>query len=193
MTGRNLFGAAADIVARSPIRCWTMTLDQVDAEPELDLGLPPSPSAGQRFTFSEAARLTRTSRSTIKRRHAAGAFPAAVKDPDGAWLIPLGDLLAAGLVPSDRPPLLDQVEDQAQDGVIRVPGLDHRDAELAELRQALAVEVVKREAAERLATERLDRVDDLRRALRVLEPAPVRPAIAPPSRRRWWTRTDLHS
>ena len=63
---------------------------------------------------------------------------------------------------------------------------------LRELETALAVERVKREAAERLATERLDRVDDLRRALRVLEPAPVQPQLTTgreqAARARWWPR-----
>lgn len=48
------------------------------------------------FTFSEAAKLTRTSRSTIKRRHAAGSFPNAEQDETGTWVIPIGDLPPLG-------------------------------------------------------------------------------------------------
>jgi hypothetical protein len=58
---------------------------------------------------------------------------------------------------------------------------------VAALEAELAVERMKREAAERLATERLDRVQDLRLALRAIGPAPTDPARADsPARRRWW-------
>lgn len=51
-------------------------------------------------TISEAADLTGRDRSTIKRDREEGRYPCAVKDPSGAWRIPVGDLVAAGRLPS---------------------------------------------------------------------------------------------
>lgn len=57
------------------------------------------------------------------------------------------------------------------------------DSEGAALEAELAVERMKREAAERLATERLDRVEDLRVALRAIGPGPT--VLV---KRHWWSR-----
>lgn len=51
------------------------------------------------FTIAEAANRSGVSADTVRRRLRAGAFPSAAP-PDGesaAWLIPVGDLIAAGL------------------------------------------------------------------------------------------------
>ncbi len=47
--------------------------------------------------MNEAAQAAGVSQSTIVRRRRAGAFPNAERGQAGEWLIPLGDLLAAGL------------------------------------------------------------------------------------------------
>jgi len=63
--------------------------------------------------------------------------------------------------------------------------------EVIGLRHQVAVEQVKREAAERLAAEKDRRIDDLRQAMRMLEagplPTPRRPRAEPAQpKRRWW-------
>lgn len=74
------------------------------------------------FGLTEAAKLTGTSRSTIKRRLAAGDFPNATKDEDGTWRFSPGDLLAAGL----------KLRTPAADGRSR-PDDEDQDDEAAEL------------------------------------------------------------
>lgn len=119
------------------------------------------------LTVKEAVDATQTSESTIKRRLRAGSFPNAARTDDGKWVIPLGDLSAAGLRPGKtaKPdpvtPEADRVRDLA--------------AENAELRQRLAV-------AEALAGERNRIIDVQQQMLRMLEakqaPAPE-PAAVP--------------
>ncbi|MGW7231143.1 helix-turn-helix transcriptional regulator [Streptomyces cyaneofuscatus] len=48
------------------------------------------------LTQREAAAACGVSRSTIRRRREAGDLPGAVSDETRGWLIPVGDLLAAG-------------------------------------------------------------------------------------------------
>jgi hypothetical protein len=55
------------------------------------------PEGGHLFSITEAAQATGMHRDTIKRRVGKDEFPNARRDSAGAWLIPLGDLLAAGL------------------------------------------------------------------------------------------------
>src|SRR5512135_717918 len=70
----------------------------------------PTETAGHRangawFGITEAAEVTDKSRSTIKKYLADGKFPQARRDRlhgQEAWVIPLGDLLAAGLRPMPR-------------------------------------------------------------------------------------------
>lgn len=64
----------------------------------------PPPFVEDLLTIDEAARTCSVSRDTIKRRLRRGEFPAAVRgQPVGErpppWLIPLSDLVAAGLRP----------------------------------------------------------------------------------------------
>nr|WP_176451388.1 hypothetical protein [Rhodococcus rhodochrous] len=111
-----------------------------------------------KLTIKEAVDATQTSESTIKRRLRAGAFPNAAQTADGRWMIPLGDLSAAGLrpgrmaAPDPVPTSADRVRDLA--------------AENAELRQRLAV-------AEALASERNRIIDVQQQMLRMLEARPV--------------------
>ena len=65
-------------------------------------------SSTERFvTRKEAARLCGCSYDSIRRRQAEGAYPNAV-ERDGAWVIPVSDLVAAGdldpTAPAEAPP-----------------------------------------------------------------------------------------
>jgi hypothetical protein len=62
----------------------------------------PSPSDSRQLTIKQAVTETQSSESTIKRRLLGGAFPHAGQDTDGRWLIPVTDLVAAGLRPGKR-------------------------------------------------------------------------------------------
>lgn len=143
----------------------TMTADQLatqdrpEATPDHD---PVRPT----FGLTEAARLTGTSRSTIKRKLAAGEFPGAAKDADGVWRFGPDDLLAAGLklrTPADAGRSRDD-EDQDDDAEL----LDR----ISELERLLDLERVRRQAAEMVAAEREKRAETAERALLMLEAAP---------------------
>jgi hypothetical protein len=59
------------------------------------------------FTMAQAAHWAGVSLDTIKRRHRAGAFPNAKRGPakgrrEAPWLIPIDDLVAAGLTPDPQ-------------------------------------------------------------------------------------------
>jgi hypothetical protein len=79
--------------------------------------------------------------------------------------------------PAVTPPMSTPVN-----GAVSGPDLPGR---VAALEAELAVERMKREAAERLATERLDRVEDLRVALRAIGPGPT--VLV---KRHWWSRRE---
>ncbi|MFZ2530016.1 MAG: hypothetical protein WAX14_20570 [Rhodococcus sp. (in: high G+C Gram-positive bacteria)] len=119
------------------------------------------------LTVKEAVDATQTSESTVKRRLRAGAFPNAVQTADGKWMIPLGDLSAAGLRPGkmSKPDPVTPPADLARELA----------AENAELRQRLAV-------AEALASERNRIIEVQQQMLRMLEakPAPAPAAPTPP-------------
>lgn len=153
-----------------------MTTDQIttpahsEATPDRD----PAP-AGHRFTLSEAARAAGVSRSTIKRRLAAGDFLGATQDEDGVWSVGVADLLAAGL--SLRTPT--EAPDRGQVD-------DDRGAELleriAELERLLDHERVRRESAELVAAATEKRAETAERALLMqdVRPSPV-PSPRPPA------------
>ncbi len=123
-------------------------------------------TGGKLFSVTEAAKACSLSQKTIKRRLSEGAFPGAYKQPMSAqggnerWLIPLADLLAAGLQPNaarrataadvDLTDAADN-DDQYRGEVVRLR------RELAEARQEAAV-------AKALAAERLRSLDDARLA-----------------------------
>ena len=141
---------------------------------EQDAGQVPRPHL---FTLSEAAAACGVSRSRIRRLLDADAFPNAVQEEQPGkgtsarvWRIPAPDLLAVGLVPNrsadspaDRPEAAGNLS-EAQGG--QVPG-----QELEQLRGDLDRERERRQAAEALAAERGQALDDLRLALRLLEAA----------------------
>jgi hypothetical protein len=54
-------------------------------------------STTRTVTRSEAAHLCHVSKNTIRRRQADGHFPHA-EEVDGAWMIPVADLVSAGLL-----------------------------------------------------------------------------------------------
>ena len=124
-----------------------------------------SVSDPRRLTIKQAVIETQSSESTIKRRLLGGAFPHAGQDTDGRWLIPVTDLVAAGLRPGKR-----AKPDPLPTQLIQLENLH---AENADLRTRLAV-------AEAVAGER-DRIIGVQeRMLRMLETGPV-PAAEPAS------------
>ena len=137
------------------------------------------------FTMTEAAQATGTSRSTMKRKLAAGEFPDAAKDADGVWRFSQGDLLAAGLklrAPAAAGPSRCDDKDQGDDEAAEL--LDR----IADLERLLTIERVRRESAEQVAAEREKRAVMAERALLMPvdrpvqlptpHPDPVRPAAA---------------
>jgi len=158
-----------------------------------------------RLTLRQAAAACSVSLSTIRRRREAGAFPHAVRDPVQGWLIPVPDLLAAGLrVNAPAPP-----EDP--------PNGQPPAAAVSELRAELEAQRARAERAEteaRMLREMLARSDehlaDMRRSLLALTAAPSRaelpqaealsdaheqPTERPVSvpeqpRPRWWSRAS---
>lgn len=131
-----------------------------------------TPPPGPAFTITEAAEAAGKHRTTIDRRLRAGSFgePGSPGGPyrgvDGAWRIPKAALMAVYRLHAPAGP---DAEAPAPD-------------ELRELRDDLEAERHRREEAERradvaeaLARERLERVDDLRTALRALEAGARRP------------------
>lgn len=136
------------------------------------------------WSASEAARRCRVGRATIQRALTAGRIPGAQRTYDG-WSIPLDGLLAAGFTP-DRPIPPNHAREHVRAPDQAPPA---HDAELSALRAELDLERTRRHAAEALATERAERVADLRLAMRQLtgpEPSPAPPPdrpAPPPSRR----------
>jgi hypothetical protein len=161
--------------------------------------------------------MTGVSLSTIKRKRTAGAFPNATQDAAGTWLIPVGDLLAAGLH-LNRPT---QAATPGQSGSTQ--GHDRAQADpiterIAQLERELAQERIARRHAEQIAAERAKVIEvqdqALALAMRQLMPGPPSPGpltstpgpvsepltstepTAPaadiaPARRGWWARTFL--
>ncbi|WP_406016356.1 helix-turn-helix domain-containing protein [Streptomyces sp. NBC_00984] len=131
------------------------------------------------LTQREAATACGVSRTTIRRRREDGDLPGAVQDPKREWLIPIDDLLAAGLrlhapAPPDAP--------TTQAGPTEDDGQEHDDvmlrAELARVRQELAAERHGRQLAETEAwhlrevlTARTEHLADLQRTVHTLLPS----------------------
>jgi hypothetical protein len=152
------------------------------------------------LTVTEAAKATGVDRRTITRRLDDDAFPNAHRSdgklgPDtGPWLIPVADLIAAGLRPYAPTPA--EAEPKATGSAdLRGALADAiRRAEVAESRRELAEH--DRDAARAVATERERTIAALNVAVRALEAGPVRtpakplpPPSLPPARRRWWSRS----
>lgn len=131
------------------------------------------------WTLTEAVERTGASRSTIRRYREAGKFPNAYKDTSGAWRFPLEDLLAVGFSPSE--PAREQAKNRSIEHAQSMPA-EHTNSTTAEqvskLEQALILERTRADNAERLAASYLDNVQDLRRALRMLEAGTGKPEQA---------------
>ncbi|MFF1505538.1 helix-turn-helix transcriptional regulator [Streptomyces sp. NPDC058316] len=151
------------------------------------------------LTQREAATACGVSRTTIRRRREAGDLPGAVQDSQRGWLIPVDDLLAAGLrlhapAPPDAPKA-----PKAQDAQAGNVEADQEHEDVAALRaelermqseHALAMaderhgrELAEAEAAHLKArlSERGAHIEDLQRALAALMPAPERAELAGPA------------
>lgn len=126
------------------------------------------------WTITEAAKRTGASDSTLRRYRAAGKFPGAYKDSSGAWRFPHEDLLAAGLTFST--PLGEQPPDQQVAQVSDQPS-DSQAEQVAQLEQALREERARADSAERLAASYRENLDDVRRALRMLEAGTSSPEV----------------
>jgi hypothetical protein len=127
-------------------------------------------------TLAEAARRSPLSVATLRRWLADGKIPGAERTNEGAWAIPIPDLVEAGAWPSTTPPEADEPPDTDTEALAEaLAQRDHARAELDTERRL-------REAAERNA-------DDLRTALRMLDAGP--PSSSPPStpgRPPWYQR-----
>jgi hypothetical protein len=121
------------------------------------------------FTISQAARVAGVHRNTVRRYLDGEKFPGAFReDPGAPWLIPISDLIAAGL--HIRPPTADGRRDKAE----------RARRETQRRLDALAVQVqeltTRAESAEALLAEREHRIEDLQRALMLLESRGLHPA-----------------
>ncbi|MFG2183399.1 hypothetical protein ACGFLS_32410 [Streptomyces abikoensis] len=149
------------------------------------------------LTLRQAADACSVHLSTIRRRHAAEAFPNAFRRGDGAWLIPVTDLQAAGLrvnapAPPDPSPTTSEVSDPVSEQLAQA---------LAELAQERARRALAEQKAE-LLERHLGDVQTLMRALTAAPPSEPERAhdhalsdshdraadqavSVPPARRRW--------
>lgn len=131
------------------------------------------------WTLTEAVQHTGASRSTLRRYLAAGKFPNAYKDSSSAWRFPLEDLLAAGLSPSEK--ARERAQSTSTEEGLNKPTEQTStaaDEQVSKLEQALREERARADNAERLAASYLDNVQDLRRALRMLEASTSQPEQA---------------
>lgn len=115
------------------------------------------PTTTRYYTQAEAADLCGVSLDTIKRRRKAGSLPHTRQRPgdaNGAWEIPLDDLVNAGLyeLTPDGVDAADQTIREVRD-----------DRELRDVRAELIRERAEREAQEQLLTELRGRVKWLER------------------------------
>ncbi len=156
--------------------------------------------SGPALTIREAAAACRLSPRTIRRKLTAGAFPNAQKtgsgddEHDGAWMIPVADLEAAGLDPTlvhptlTSPPRVEEHDEHDTPTVLELVRSDRFGRLRAELAEAVASAEIAllRAEAERwrtVADERaaaLDRADNALKALTTaLSVGQLTPASAP--------------
>ena len=156
--------------------------------------------SGPALTIREAAAACRLSPRTIRRKLTAGAFPNAQKtgsgddEHDGAWMIPVADLEAAGLDPTlvhptlTSPPRVEEHDEHDTPTVLELVRSDRFGRLRAELAEAVASAEIAllRAEAERwrtVADERaaaLDRADNALKALTTaLNVGQLTPASAP--------------
>lgn len=147
-----------------------------------------------RWTVAQAARECGVSPDTIRRRLKSGAFPNADRSgKQGAWRIPVEDLITAGLTPG-------KPSAHAHDVPMQKPGQRmgsahrHEDSalrqdayadpsklvkELEELRTALGKKDMQIDAAHTRIADLQANVSDLRMSLRMIEPPHPQPTEEP--------------
>lgn len=114
----------------------------------------PNPSEPD-LLINDAAKRCGLSPDTIRRRLRSGQFPRSFRDEAGAWRVPLGDLVSAGL----RPGLADQDDEL---GVFSPADVEAQREELGELRMALAVAEARLDAAAEVTAAHESHIADLR-------------------------------
>lgn len=108
------------------------------------------------LSLSDAAKACAISRSTIRRKLDASTFPNAFRlGDDGPWMVPLSDLVGAGLDPGSA-----RTDQRASEGPALFGAKD--------LETELLEERIRRHAAEELAAERGRALEDLRLVLRII-------------------------
>ena len=141
--------------------------------------------SGPALTIREAAAACRLSPRTIRRKLTAGAFPNAQKtgsgddEHDGAWMIPVADLEAAGLDPTlvhptlTSPPRVEEHDEHDTPTVLELVRSDRFGRLRAELAEAVASAEIAllRAEAERWRTVADERAAALDRADNALEGA----------------------
>lgn len=131
------------------------------------------------WTLTEAVQRTGASRSTLRRYLDAGKFPNAYKDTSKAWRFPLEDLLAAGLSVSEPPATRALSTSSEHASSTSTEQATAASAEqVSKLEQALRDERTRADNAERLAASYRENVQDLRRALRMIEAGTNKPEQA---------------
>ncbi len=105
-----------------------------------------------RYPLSKAAEMTGVSLSTIKRKRVAGDFPNAEQAEHGTWLVPVEDLLAAGLhlnsVTQIRHPVTG-VSGVGQRKLTQISDPGHLvEDEATDLRRLLEISELRRQVAE---------------------------------------------
>lgn len=134
-----------------------------------------------RWTVAQAARECGVSADTIRRRLKSGAFPNADRSgKQGAWRIPVDDLIAAGLTPGKPSPPAYAVpkqrigtahmHDNYAHGQTAYADANELVRELEELRSALGKKDMQLDAAHTRIADLQANVSDLRTSLRMLEP-----------------------
>lgn len=152
-----------------------------------------------KLTLAQIVEQFEISRATLRRGIESGRFPHAKKDPQGRWVVPVDDLIAAQ-VKGRKTWLNEDAHEPAHEGGHPVhnelaqgthnplgPSVSAVATELAHLKNELAHEQARRELAERVAEERLSHIESLSTALKMIE-ASTSPA-APPPRKKWWQRS----
>jgi len=165
------------------------------------------------WTARQAARYCSVSKSTILRALNSGKLPNAKRE-NGAWKIPIDDLLAAGFRP-DRIGGPQVGQDRSVDRSAATEGGPQVDQELIDLREQLREEQTRRQLAEQALEHAQERakmlaqnLDDVRATVRILEAAPPRHqphrdadlvdlpifkngsvTLDSPKKRRWWRRS----
>ena len=128
------------------------------------------------ISVREAAKRFDVSRPTLVKRLKIGQL-SGVPVAGGGWLIDPAELIRVGYVARADDGKVSQGDKIELSGIAGyLPGAD--DAVVMGLKTALEAERIRREAAEALAAERLQHIDDLRR---MLPPPDAKP-------RRWWWR-----